>query len=423
MFSHQIRRCKRPLFVLAGAFVGVLFGLLVVGWTVSAVPAAPQAADVEVGPDYTKQASPEQIVTYNHTLTNTGTAIDTFVVEVLSAQNWPVVLSAGEGQGMTLTLHVGAQMTASFQVSLTVPADAAGVTEVTLITATSQLDPTARDTAIDTTIVPHLVYLPVVANHWPPLPFPPKLDAIDNADDNGFYTVTWAAADFAETYILEEDVGASFSNPTQVYNGNGLSWPVAGQGKKAGTYYYRVRGHNAWGYGAYSNVESVMVPPFRADAVQLPAGQCTTLRWEFDNVKSVHISFGYGYDKEGVSGYGTRQVCPSVTTTYEALVKRDSGSETYKVTINVSGTGCGDPVIRAFYANTYNVRPGEEFGIAWSVDCAKTVHLIIGDGPVEPVTGKGSTNLRIYATTLFTLKVQKSDDTFVYRTFTVYVSS
>jgi hypothetical protein len=80
-------------------------------------------------------------------------------------------------------------------------------------------------------------------------------------------------------------------------------------------------------------------------------------------------------------------------------------------------------VIRAFYANTYNVQPGEQFGIAWDVDCAKTVHLIIGNGPEEPVTGAGSKNARIYTTTVFTLKVQKNDGNTVYRTFTVYVSS
>jgi hypothetical protein len=165
-------------------------------------------------------------------------------------------------------------------------------------------------------------------------------------------------------------------------------------------------------------------PSFRADDVSLLAGQCTTLRWDFDDIKALYISFGYGYDKEGVPGHGTRQICPSVTSTFDALViQHDDSSKTYKVTIDVSGTGCGDPVIRAFYSNTYSARAGEEFGIAWDVDCAKTIHLIIGNGPEEPVTGKSSKNVSIYTTTLFKLKVQKSDGTFVYSTFTVYVSS
>jgi hypothetical protein len=267
------------------------------------------------------------------------------------------------------------------------------------------------------------LYLPILANRWPPLPYPPEMNPIDNVDGDATYTVIWAAADLAQTYSLEEDVSADFPNPAQVYSGTDLSWTVPAPGKMPGSYFYRVRGHNAWGYGEYSNVETVTAVPFRADDSSLPAGQCTTLHWAFDSIKALYISFGYGYDKEGVPGHGTRQVCPSVTTTYEALAVKDGGDETYQVTIDVSGTGCGDPVIQAFYANTYNVQPGEQFGIAWDVDCAKTVHLIIGNGPEEPVTGEGSKNVRIYTTAVFTLKVQKTDGNYVYRTFTVYVSS
>ncbi len=422
MFDYWTGQYKRLTFLFTGVFVGIMAGLMLIGWVASAAPAAPQGPGVKVGPDHTQQANPGQIVTYHHTLTNTGTTTDTFLVEALSTQSWPVALLEGDGPASELTLLVGAQMTAAFQVSLTVPPDTIGVTEVTLITATSQLSPTVQDTATDTTIVSNLVYLPILANRWPPVPYPPQLNPIGNADGDGFYTVTWAAADLAETYSLEEDVGADFANPTQVYSGVGLSWSAPDPGRKPGTYYYRVRGHNEWGYGEYSNVEAVTVLPFRADDLSLPAAQCTTLRWEFDNIKALYISFGYGYDKEGVPGHGTRQVCPSVTTTYEALAVKDNGDETHQVTIDVTGTGCGDPVIRAFYSNTYDVRPGEKFGIAWNVECAKTVHLIVGGGAEEPVAGKGSKEVRIYTTTLFTLKVQKSDGNFVYRTFTVYVS-
>jgi hypothetical protein len=271
-------------------------------------------------------------------------------------------------------------------------------------------------------IVTPTLYLPFFANRWPPLPYPPQLNPIDNLDGDATYTVTWVAADLAHTYSLEEAASADFATPTQVYNGAGLSWTVPAPGKNPGTYFYRVRGRNDAGYGEYSNVEAVTALPFRADVSSLSAGQCTTLRWAFDNIKALYISFGYGYDKEGVPGHGTRKVCPSVSTTYEALAVKDGGDETYQVKIDVSGTGCGDPVIRAFYANTYNVQPGEQFGIAWNVDCAKTVHLITGDGPEEPVTGEGSKNVRIYTTTVFKLKVQKTDGNYVYRTFTVYVS-
>jgi hypothetical protein len=421
MLENSAKRWGRFFLMFAGVCAGVFVGFLVLAFAASA---APQAPGVEVGPNHAGEAEAGQSVTYQHTLTNTGTTTDTFLVEVFSTQDWPVALSDGDGPSSTLSLQVAGGMTASFHVSLTVPPDVAGVTEVTIVTVTSQSDPAAQDAALDTTTVPARIYMPLMPKGWPPIPSVPVLDPIDNADGNGLYTVSWSKAEAADTYDLEEDVNPDFTSPVLVHSGAELSWSVLAPGKPAGTYYYRVRGKNMWGYGPYSNVEAVTVERFRADEYALPAGQCTTLRWEFNNIRSLHISFGRGYDKEGVPGHGTRVVCPSVDTTYEALVVRsDGGKETHKVTIDVSGSDCGDPVIWAFYSNNYNVRPGEQFGIAWEVDCAKTVHLIIGGGAEEPVTGKGSKEVRIYSTTLFTLKVQKSDGSFVYRTFTVYLSS
>jgi hypothetical protein len=400
--------------------IGILSALLLTAWALSA-GATPQAPGVQVGPDHTREAEPGQTVTYQHTLTNTGTTTDTFLLAPFSTQGWPVALIGPSYPSRTL--QVGGGMTASFQVSLTVPLEAAGVTEVTLITATSGLSPTVKDTAVDTTIVYQRIYLPFVARRWPPIPYPATLNPIENADGNGFYSVTWPPVDLAQTYSLEEDDNSAFSSPIEVYNGTGTSWAVPAPGKAAGTYYYRVRGHNTWGYGAYSNVQAVTVLRLRADHTSLTAGECTTLRWEFTGIRALYISFGYGYDKEGVAGQGSRQVCPSVTTTYEALVVRlDNSQETHRFTVNVSGSGCGDPVIQRFAPSTYHVYAGEPFSVFWDVECADTVHLIQGDGPEEPVVGHGSkTNVTINANTVFKLKVEKNSGGFVYASFTVYL--
>jgi hypothetical protein len=102
-------------------------------------------------------------------------------------------------------------------------------------------------------------YLPFIWNRWPPLPETPVLNAISNPDGNGNYTVSWGAADLAETYVLQEDDNSSFSSPARRYSGSGTSWYASGKG--TGTYYYRVIAKNSWGSSDWSNVESVQVSP------------------------------------------------------------------------------------------------------------------------------------------------------------------
>lgn len=268
------------------------------------------------------------------------------------------------------------------------------------------------------------VMFPVIAKRWPPLPYPGVLNPIDNADGDWFYSVSWPSIDLAETYLLEEDDDAGFSSPTTVYDGAGTSWSVTETGKSPGTYYYRVRGHNEWGYGAYSNVEAVTVLHFRAEHAYLTVGQCTTLSWDFTGIKALYISFGYGYERGGVVGQGAYKVCPSVTTTYEALViKQDEGQEIHYVTINVSGSGCADPVVWHFAPTTYFVNAGEPFSISWDVECAKAVWLIKGGGSEQPVEGQGSViDVTIHGSKTFRLKIEKTGGGFVYASFTVHLT-
>lgn len=161
---------------------------------------------------------------------------------------------------LVLSLQVGSQLTASFQVSLTVPPGVVSITETTIVTATSHVSPTVCDIATDTTIVgPSLVYLPLVMRRWPPVPYPPYLHLIEiYILEYGSYVVEWDKAELADTYRLEEAGEASFSSPN-VYTltGNSRIFPAK---TSCGTYYYRVRGYNDWGYGPYSNIEDFDVP-------------------------------------------------------------------------------------------------------------------------------------------------------------------
>ncbi len=206
MFDDQTRRM---VLIFGCIFVGVVLVSITMEWTLSAAPRTP---NVELGPDHTRQANTGQTIVYHHILTNTGTTTDTFWLDLSSTQGWPVELWWGPYPtgtlgtlGTLLIPQVGPQMTIPLRINLTVPSGAAGVTAITIITATSQLSPTVQDTATDTTIVLCKIYLPLVVKGWPLMPYSPTLDPINNIDGNGFYTVTWSLAESAQTYSLEED--------------------------------------------------------------------------------------------------------------------------------------------------------------------------------------------------------------------------
>ena len=64
-------------------------------------------------------------------------------------------------------------------------------------------------------------------------------------------------------------------------------------------------------------------PNFRADLPTVQPGQCTTLRWDVDEIAAIY--FFDGANETGVGGHDSRQVCPQQTTTYRLrIVNRDS---------------------------------------------------------------------------------------------------
>jgi uncharacterized repeat protein (TIGR01451 family) len=104
------------------------------------------------------------------------------------------------------------------------------------------------------------VYLPLVIRRWPPIPHQPVLDPIEDPDGDGTYVVSWTEvpARLAITYTLQEAADLAFTVAvSDVCSTVELSCPVSGN--LPGSYYYRVRGHNAWGDGPWSAVEAATV--------------------------------------------------------------------------------------------------------------------------------------------------------------------
>jgi hypothetical protein len=69
---------------------------------------------------------------------------------------------------------------------------------------------------------------------------------------------------------------------------------------------------------------------FRADKTDLDVWECTTLRWDVENVRAVYL------DGRGVTGHGEREVCPLKTTTYTLrVVLSDGSTEEQTITIKL----------------------------------------------------------------------------------------
>ena len=109
----------------------------------------PVSLGVILEPDQAQTDLPGNTVTYQHTLTNSGTITDSFNLSISSGQGWPVAVNP------TSVSNLGGGLTGTVTVSVTIPTQTlSGTVDVTTITATSATSPTTiSDTAVDTTTV------------------------------------------------------------------------------------------------------------------------------------------------------------------------------------------------------------------------------------------------------------------------------
>lgn len=214
---------------------------------------------------------PGEQLTYTLEVSNTGNIDFTATITDIL----PLNVTLGEISGGTVimplgwivwppvTLAPGELWTETFVVTVT--ADYRGLLTNTVQVATQEglLGMGMSVVTVEEKKVVTFVYLPLILKRWPPIPYQPTLYAINNTDGDGNYTVSWTEqpARLADTYTLEEATNAAFT--TGVRNVcTTAQQSCAVSGRPAGAYYYRVRGYNTWGYGAWSNVQSsVVLPP------------------------------------------------------------------------------------------------------------------------------------------------------------------
>ena len=82
---------------------------------------------------------------------------------------------------------------------------------------------------------------------------------------------------------------------------------------------------------------------FSADSAVINEGDCTTLRWQVENVREVYVyPVGEAWENYPQAGQGSEEVCPTTTTTYEMrVVLPDSSVQLSQVTVEVKA---GNPL-------------------------------------------------------------------------------
>ncbi|MBK8045680.1 MAG: transporter substrate-binding domain-containing protein [Anaerolineales bacterium] len=116
---------------------------------------------------------------------------------------------------------------------------------------------------------------------------------------------------------------------------------------------------------------NVLDPHLRSDASEVFAGQCTTIRWDVDNVNAVYfIDAG---SIQGVGGHDWRTVCPGKTSTYKLrVVARNNTITEFPITIRVTG---GAEATISFTADRKNIDAGQCTTLRWKVENVNAVYL------------------------------------------------
>lgn len=106
---------------------------------------------------------------YTHMLRNTGNVRDTYEIAWTSSQGWATVTVTQDGGTVALPVTLFPNEIALAEVRVTIPSTETvqGLTDRTVVTATSLLETGLKGTVTDVTMVPRAyVFLPLVMRHY-----------------------------------------------------------------------------------------------------------------------------------------------------------------------------------------------------------------------------------------------------------------
>ncbi len=154
---------------------------------------------------------------------------------------------------------------------------------------------------------------------------------------------------------------------------------------------------------------------FTASPAPIVAGQCTNLTWATTNARELYIN------DVPQAGSGTKQECPTVTTTYTLrLVRLDGTTDQRQITVEVfgatGGTGGTGAFAVTFTSTATSITAGQCVTLNWTTSGVKEVYYqSVG------VPGTGSRQECPGASTTYVLRVVKMDNSVDQRQITVTV--
>ncbi len=108
---------------------------------------------------------------------------------------------------------------------------------------------------------------------------------------------------------------------------------------------------------------------FTVDRTNIKQGECVTFSWSVENIQAVWFyPDGQDYNKYPTTGQGSKQECPSQTTTYNLRVlKTDGTTEIRQITIYVEPS-TGAPKITDFSVSPTQIQLGQCVTVTWKVE-------------------------------------------------------
>ncbi len=127
----------------------------------NAGPKSTLYAGVSVEPNRSASAPKGTVVTYTHTVQNTGNSTDTINLSATSSKGWQVGIYDASGDTTISSVTLAPNESTVITVKVTIPSNAQnGESDVTTVRGTSTVDSSKSDTATDTTTVGSITITP-----------------------------------------------------------------------------------------------------------------------------------------------------------------------------------------------------------------------------------------------------------------------